>query len=128
VAVLDDRAGPVGRRLRGAPGGSAGRAAPGQHHQGAGREDEQPPGYHGLSLLPPAVVDFVGGLPDAPLAIGRLLANQTDIGNAVKPYYGAKSGHALTVLLRDHINAAVALLEAAESGDASATAKAKAAF
>ena len=75
-----------------------------------------------------AIVDFVGGLPDTQLVIGRLLENQTDIGNAVKPYYGAKAGNELTVLLKSHINAAVALLEAAKSGDASATAKAKAAF
>ena len=32
-----------------------------------------------------AIVDFVGGVPDAQLAIDRLLQNQTDIGNAVKP-------------------------------------------
>ncbi len=75
-----------------------------------------------------AIVDFVGGLPDTQLVIGRLLQNQTDIGNAVKPYYGAKAGNELTALLKGHINAAVALLEAAKSGDASATAKAKAAF
>ena len=75
-----------------------------------------------------AIVDFVGGLPDTQLVIGRLLQNQTDIGNAVKPYYGANAGNELTALLKEHINAAVALLEAAKSGDASATAKAKAAF
>ena len=75
-----------------------------------------------------AIVDFVGGLPDTPLVIARLLQNQTDIGNAVKPYYGAKAGNELTALLKGHINAAVALLKAAKSGDASATAKAKAAF
>ena len=75
-----------------------------------------------------AIVDYVGGLPDTPLVIARLLQNQTDIGNAVKPYYGAKAGNELTTLLKGHINAAVSLLEAAKSGDASATAKAKAAF
>ena len=75
-----------------------------------------------------AIVDFVGGLPDTQLVIGRLLQNQTDIGNAVKPYYGAKAGNELTALLKGHINAAVALLEAAKSGDSSATARAKSAF
>src|SRR5512142_2067063 len=49
-----------------------------------------------------AIVDFVGGLPDTPLAIERLLQNQTDIGNAVKPYYGAKGGNELTTLLKGH--------------------------
>ena len=75
-----------------------------------------------------AIVDFVGGLPDTKLVIGRLLQNQTDIGNAVKPYYGAKGGKELTTLLKAHINAAVGLLEAAKSGDASAIATAKAVF
>jgi hypothetical protein len=75
-----------------------------------------------------AIVDFVGGLPDTKLVIGRLLQNQTDIGNAVKPYYGGKGGSELTTLLMAHINAAVALLEAAKSGNADAIAKAKAAF
>lgn len=75
-----------------------------------------------------AIVDFVGGLPDTNLVVGRLLQNQADIGNAVKPYYGAKGGNRLTTLLKAHINAAVALLEAAKSADATAIAKAKAAF
>jgi hypothetical protein len=75
-----------------------------------------------------AIVDFVGGLPDTQLVINRLLQNQTDIGNAVKPYYGAKAGNRLTKLLKGHINAAVAVLEAAKSGDSHAVATAKAAF
>jgi hypothetical protein len=75
-----------------------------------------------------AIVDFVGGLPDTHFVIARLLQNQTDIGNAVKPYYGRKAGNELTALLKGHINAAVALLKAAKSGDPSATATAKTAF
>jgi len=75
-----------------------------------------------------AIVDYVGGLPDAEAAIARLLQNQAEIGDAVKPFYGAKGGAELTTLLKAHINAAVALLVAAKSGDAPATAKAKAAF
>jgi hypothetical protein len=75
-----------------------------------------------------AIVDFVGGLPDTKLVVARLLQNQVDIGNAVKPYYGAKAGNQLTALLKAHINAAVAVLAAAKSGDGAAVAKAKAAF
>lgn len=75
-----------------------------------------------------AIVDFVGGLPDTNLVVARLLQNQVDIGNAVKPYYGKQAGKQLTALLKAHINAAVAVLEAAKSGDAGAIAKAKAAF
>jgi hypothetical protein len=75
-----------------------------------------------------AIVDFVGGLPDTKLVVARLLQNQTDIGNAVKPYYGRKAGNQLTALLKAHINAAVAVLAAAKSGDPAQLAKAKAAF
>jgi hypothetical protein len=39
-----------------------------------------------------AIVDFVGGLPDTNLVVARLLRNQVDIGNAVKPDYGAAEG------------------------------------
>jgi hypothetical protein len=75
-----------------------------------------------------AIVDYVGELPDAELAIKRLLQNQTEIGDVVKPYYGAEAGAQLTKLLQEHINAAVAVLVAAKSGDAAATARAKSAF
>ena len=75
-----------------------------------------------------AIVDFVGGLPDTQLAIKRLLGNQAQIGNAVKPFYGRKAGNRLTKLLKGHINAAVAVLEAAKSGNADATAQALKAF
>jgi len=75
-----------------------------------------------------AIVDFVGGLPDTNLVVARLLQNQADIGNAVKPYYGAAGGNKLTTLLKAHIHAAVGVLKAAKSGNAQAVAKAKAAF
>src|SRR5690348_1865648 len=75
-----------------------------------------------------AIVDFVGGLPDTQFAIGRLLRNQAQIGHAVEPYYGRAGAHRLTRLLKAHIRAAVAVLQAAKSGDAGATAQAKAAF
>jgi hypothetical protein len=64
-----------------------------------------------------AIVSFAGGLPDLPATQARLLRNQTDIGNAVKPYYGRAAGNRLTSLLKDHITGAVALLQAAKSGD-----------
>jgi hypothetical protein len=75
-----------------------------------------------------AIVDFVGGLPDTNLVVARLLQNQVDIGNAVKPFYGRKGGDELTKLLKAHINAAVKVLEAAKSGNSSATSKAESAF
>jgi hypothetical protein len=75
-----------------------------------------------------AIVDFVGGLPDTQVAVARLLRNQTEIGNAVKPFYGRTAGNQLSALLKSHIRAAVALLQAAKSGDSKATAARQAAF
>jgi hypothetical protein len=75
-----------------------------------------------------AIVDFVGNLPDTSFAITRLLQNQTEIGDAVKPYYGTTGGDRLTALLKGHINAAVAVLRAAKTSDSRSIAKAKATF
>lgn len=58
--------------------------------------------------------------PDTPFAAERLLKNQEDIGDAIKPYYGDEAGEQLTTLLKDHILIAVDLLEAAKAGDAEA--------
>jgi hypothetical protein len=63
------------------------------------------------------IVDFAAGLPDLPNAEARLLRNQADIGNAIKPYYGQAAGHKLTGLLRTHILEAVPVLQAAKAGD-----------
>jgi hypothetical protein len=73
-----------------------------------------------------AIVSFAGNLPDLQATEQRLLQNQTDIGNAIKPYYGKAAGKKLTTLLKAHITGAVALLQAAKSGDSSALASAKA--
>jgi hypothetical protein len=72
-----------------------------------------------------AIVSFAGGLPDFDPTAQRLLRNQTDIGNAVKPYYGRKAGNQLTALLKEHIAGAVDLLQAAKAGDDTAFAAAK---
>ena len=75
-----------------------------------------------------AIVSFAGGLPDLPATEARLLANQRDIGKAIEPYYGRTAGHRLTALLREHILGAVALLQAAKSGDQTAIGNASAAW
>jgi hypothetical protein len=67
-----------------------------------------------------AIVSFAAGLPDLQATEDRLLANQEDIGDAIKPYYGRRAGDQLTKLLREHILGAVALLQAAKSGDPAA--------
>jgi hypothetical protein len=75
-----------------------------------------------------SIISFAANLPDLPATEARLLRNQVDIGNAIKPYYGRAAGNRLTALLREHILGAVALLQAAKSGDQARIAKAKAAW
>jgi hypothetical protein len=74
------------------------------------------------------IVDFAAGLPDLKAAETRLLRNQTDIGNAIKPYYGTAAGNKLTQLLRTHILEAVPVLADAKSGNKAALTKALAAW
>jgi len=57
------------------------------------------------------------GLPGADQAVTRLLKNQDDIGNAVKPLYGEAAGNKLTALLHDHIVIAADVVKAAKAGD-----------
>jgi hypothetical protein len=64
-----------------------------------------------------AVISLTSDSPDTRATVGRLLENQTDIGNTVKPYYGANAGKQLTALLREHILIAADLIAAARSGD-----------
>jgi len=64
------------------------------------------------------IIAALADLPEADAAAQRLLQNQTDIGNAVKPFYGDEAGSQLTALLEDHILIAVDLLAAAKAGDA----------
>jgi hypothetical protein len=56
-------------------------------------------------------------LPDLGPTVDRLLENQVDIGNAVKPYYGTDKGDELTALLRVHILTAADIVTAAKAGD-----------
>lgn len=63
------------------------------------------------------IVSAAADLPDRELVAQRLLQNQVDIGNAVKPFYGEQAGEALTALLTDHILIAVEVVDAAKAGD-----------
>jgi hypothetical protein len=63
------------------------------------------------------IVSFVGELPDLQATTDRLLQNQVDIGDAVKPFYGDAAGDQLTALLEEHILTAADVLTAAQAGD-----------
>ena len=64
-----------------------------------------------------AIISLTTGSPDTEATVGRLLGNQTDLGNAVKPFYGAAAGRQLTALLREHILIAADLIAVAQKGD-----------
>jgi hypothetical protein len=59
-------------------------------------------------------------LPDTGPTADRLLQNQADIGDALRPFYGDAAGDAVTELLREHILTAADLIAAAKAGDADA--------
>jgi len=63
------------------------------------------------------IISALAELPDAEAVAQRLMRNQDDIGNAVKPYYGSDAGNKLGGLLRDHIKVAAEVVQAATSGE-----------
>jgi hypothetical protein len=64
-----------------------------------------------------AIISLTTNAPDTKATVARLLRNQRDIGNAVKPFYGAAAGKQLTALLREHILIAADLIGVAQKGD-----------
>jgi hypothetical protein len=69
------------------------------------------------------IVSDVAGLPDLQATTARLLANQSDIGNAIKPFYGSANGDELTSLLMQHILQAAQILADAKTGNSTALAQ-----
>ncbi|CAH9018688.1 hypothetical protein [Candidatus Nitrosacidococcus sp. I8] len=65
-----------------------------------------------------AVAAFNSNPPAVTAIANRLIQNQVDIGNFMKPYYGESNGNNLTDLLKQHISDVVAIMTAAQAGDA----------
>src|SRR5829696_8959555 len=63
------------------------------------------------------IVSAAADLPDKGATTQRLLQNQVDIGNAIKPYYGDQAGEKLTALLKEHITTAAEVVAAAKAND-----------
>jgi hypothetical protein len=74
------------------------------------------------------VIAFAEESPALTPTLNRLLENQVDIGNAIKPFYGDQAGDQLTALLKEHITDAVPVLTAAKAGDSAALKTAVAAW
>jgi hypothetical protein len=72
-----------------------------------------------------AIISLTTKAPDTEATVGRLLQNQADIGNAIKPYYGKAAGTELTRQLRSHILIAADVIAAAKAGDRAALADAQ---
>lgn len=63
------------------------------------------------------IVSAVSNRPDQKDVLDRLLRNQQDIGNVIKPYYGEAAGNKLADLLREHILIAGKIVAAAKAGN-----------
>jgi hypothetical protein len=66
------------------------------------------------------ILCLVDRLPGKDQAVNRLLQNQVDLGNAIKPYYGEEAGKKLTDLLYPHITIAAEVVNAAKAGNTAA--------
>ena len=63
------------------------------------------------------ILNIIDNLPGTDQAVSRLLQNQVDIGNAIKPIYGSEAGNKLAELLKEHIIIAADLLKAAKANN-----------
>ena len=70
------------------------------------------------------VISDIANLGDKSKIAERLLKNQADIGDAIKPMYGNEAGEKLTSLLKEHIIIATKVVGAAKNNQAKALAKA----
>ncbi|WP_301170150.1 glycosyltransferase [Brevibacillus nitrificans] len=63
------------------------------------------------------ITSSIDGLPDQNKLLERLMQNQVDIGNAIKPFYGEDSGNKLAQLLSEHVLLIGKILDAAKNNN-----------
>lgn len=70
-----------------------------------------------VNLTRNVIISFLSDLSDTKTVIERLLKNQDDIGNAIKPYYGEEAANKVAKLLREHITIAADVLKYAKENN-----------
>src|SRR5690606_36484057 len=65
-----------------------------------------------------AITAIVFKVPDLKYVLERLLRNATDMGNAIRPYYGDKIADQYRDLISEHLMIAADLVTAAVNGEA----------
>ena len=63
------------------------------------------------------IISALAESADKPATTERLLQNQIDIGNAMKPFYGDAAGDALSALLKQHVLIAADVIASAKARD-----------
>lgn len=63
------------------------------------------------------IISDIASLEDKTVVTQALMENQEDIGNLFKSYYGDEFGNNLTTLLKQHIDIAGKLVDAAKAGN-----------
>jgi hypothetical protein len=63
------------------------------------------------------IISSLANLEDTEAVTQRLLQNQVDIGNGIKPYYGEDAGNKLTELLKQHVMITLQAVNATKTGN-----------
>ena len=66
------------------------------------------------------IISTISNLPDQEETAQRMIHNQNEIGDAIKPFYGDAAGEQLAALLREHALISATMLQAARKADAPA--------